>query len=201
MTVHLLGRHVANSAAACLAEALRVGELGDAEVADLAGPVAVHEDVVGFDVEVQDLVLMREFDGIADGEDDCRGDVEIEGRGRRVVDDLREGRPLDGLHDEEGLVVDGVEVVNAHDGRTAEHCTRARLGKTGDAPIGPLAGNGHALDCDTTLYARVPADLYFAAATFAFDFYGAISVQDQWALHLASPRFLLILTDALAHYR
>lgn len=64
-----------------LPEALRVGELGDAEVADLAGPVAVHENVVGFDVEMQDLVLMCEFDGIADGEDDCRGDVEIEGRG------------------------------------------------------------------------------------------------------------------------
>lgn len=135
VTVHLLGRHVADSAATCLAEALRVGELGDAEVADLAGPVAVHENVVGFDVEMQDLVLMCEFDGIADGEDDCRGDVEIEGRGRRVVDDLREGRPFDGLHDEEGFVVDGVEVVDAHDGRTAEHCTRPRLGKTGMLPL------------------------------------------------------------------
>ena len=105
----------------------RTGLLGEAEVGDLHPALAVEEDVGGFDIAVDDAVVV----GVGEGVEDVGGDVDglLLGEFPAVVlEVLVDVHAIDELHDEVELAVRGFpEVVDRDDRGVVEVGHRLRL--------------------------------------------------------------------------
>ncbi len=89
-----------------------VAELGEAEVGEFESTVLGDEEVSGFDIAVDDAVLVSEVEGVADLGEEFEG----EGGGEFAAgDELVDGGTVDEFHDEVAVAGGDVEVVDDGD--------------------------------------------------------------------------------------
>lgn len=181
LAANLLGRHVADGAAGRGAHSEDICYGGDAEVGDLGVAGLIDKDVVGFDVEVQHVVIVGEVERLAHVGDDARDFVEIE---LTVLhgDQLSQGRTIDVLHDDQTLGVGHLEVVDLHDVGMREHRRGSCLGQSRCRARG-LRREGDTFDGDAALHACIEGHLDGAGAALAPGFEEAVSIEDEGFFH------------------
>ncbi len=125
-----------------------------AEVEDLDAPVGGHEEVLGFQVPMDDSPLVRR----CESEGDLPRDLErLALRKRAFLETLSKRLPLEQLHDCVGDAVGGADVVDRQDVRMREGGDRLRLPLEARERRG-VAGDalGKDLDRDVPVEPRVP---------------------------------------------
>ena len=129
---HLLKRHVSDGAAARRTESRGASKHGQAEVGHLHLALAVDEHVVGLDVQVQNLVVVRHLERMRHRREHGGHHVERE----PIVEALEQLGQRDAvhvLHDEVGRGALHLEIVHGHDVGVGQQRRRARLVEAGHA--------------------------------------------------------------------
>jgi hypothetical protein len=107
--LELLRRHVVGRAHHLRRPHVRVDDLREPEVRDLHVPPGVDHDVLGLDVPMDDVLLVRRGEGVGGLLDDRHR--LLDGERAPHLDQVREGLALEELHDE---VVDRAVLVPPH---------------------------------------------------------------------------------------
>ena len=148
--------------------------LGQSKVQDLYYAVWPHLDVGGFEIAVNDALLVCRVKRIGDLLRDGERFVE---RNRPVRDAIRQCRSLDQLHHQRGYAGALLEAVNLRDIRMIQRCENFGLALKARQPFRVIGHPcGQHLDSDRSLQVDVSGLVHLAHAAFAEldgDFEGA----------------------------
>ena len=190
-----LGRHVlqrAHDEPRAREPGLGRRDVGDAEVEDLHLPVPEHEDVGGLHVAVDDALLVRELQPVADL--DHERELVLDAGERLLGDELPKLVALEQLHHDEEVAVRFTEIVNGHDVGMAQLGAGLSLAKEPGAElVGVIGLGGDDLQRDQPIQHRVVrlVDAPHAAAADALE---DPVLPDQLVHHSYRRRIALMLS-------
>ena len=162
LDIELLGRHVADGAAARAAKATGGRQSRHAKVGELYIARVVDEHVGGLNVQVEYAIAMGEGERLAQGIGNGRGLVKGERVAVHAMQKLGQRHTVDILHDQVGIGGVMRKVDDLHDIGMLKHGGSVRLAQDIHDVAGGHAGavdKGDALNGDAAAQVRVAADL------------------------------------------